>query len=814
MKNIFAARCGSLLFASVSTFALAPSAWAQDRVEASPAATPPAEAGGLEEIVVTARKRVETLQNIPVAVQAFTPAQIQRNNISSIERIAAATPNLTVGKATSGSGAQISLRGIGTPASALGIESSTAIIVDGAYYGNGRILNEGFFDLARIQVLKGPQALFFGKNATAGVIAIDSANPTTSFEGSARAGYEFRAQQVYGELMLSGPLTDTLGVRVALRGAKMFGGYSRNRATPVTYTINDILNRQPLQTVTAPPTTRKTPREREFVGRVTVQWEPIDGLTNVLKLSGALNHVEDPGWNNIVFSCANGTSTLQPGVPCERKWHFYHNDMPAEIAADFPYAKDGKLYADYRSFAITNNLEYALEGVTLTANTNYQFQRSQWLSDSDYQQRVTQLWAGSYERWRAFSEEVRATTNYDSPVNFMAGLLYQRTWLFANQPVYFGNSRVSTAPARDQYIAYEKYSTTDGETISPFTQVVWKVVPQIEVSAGIRYTHETKDSYYIHPVVRPGQIYRLNQPIFTKQTFNNYSPEIVVSYRPTSSLNIYGGFKTGYKSGGFSNESAYTNASDPADLDFEPEKAKGFEGGVKVTTLDNQLRLGLATYSYKYTNLQVDFFEAQSFRFLTTNAGSARTKGVELNADFAPRAVPGMSLRGSVNYNKAYYIRFIAPCVTGQTPAQGCQTTTASPFGGLFVQDLSGAPTANAPHWTGSLGGTYEAEAGGGLKIAVSTDARYSGSYNASPFHNPLATQGRYVNLDASLSLRADRWDVTLIGKNLTNRFVISGALDTPSTGSGTGTAAGILGDQRGYANNPRTVQLQFTYRY
>ncbi|WP_311270144.1 TonB-dependent receptor [Sphingobium sp. WCS2017Hpa-17] len=784
-------------------------AWAQQG-EAGDAGS----AGGLEDIVVTARKRSETLQDIPVAVAVFSPAQIDRYNISSIERIAAATPNLTVGKATSGSGAQISLRGIGTPASALGVESSTAIIVDGAYYGNGRILNEGFFDLGKIQVLKGPQALFFGKNATAGVIAIDSANPGDTVEGSLRAGYEMRAQQIYGEAVFSAPLTETLGVRVALRGSKMLGGLSRNLATPVTYNINDILNLAPNQTVTAPASARKTPGEREFVGRLTVRWQPIDGLTNILKISGALNHVDDPGWNNIVYACATGFSTLQPGVPCQRKWRYYHNDMPSKIAADFPYAKDGKLYANYRAFAITNNLEYALGDITLTSNTNYQHQRSQWLSDSDYQQRTTQLWAGSYERWRTFSEEVRATSGFDFPINGMIGVLYQRSWLFANQPVYFGNSRVSTAPARDQYIAYEKYSTTNGETISPFAQVIWKVVPQVEISGGARYTHETKNSFYIHPVVRPGQIYRLNEPIYARQRFNNISPELVVSYRPSSGLNVYGGFKTGYKSGGFSNESAYTTFSDPADLDFEPEKARGFEGGVKVTTLDNQLRLALAAYSYKYTNLQVDFFEAQSFRFVTTNAGSARTKGIEFNADFAPRSMPGLNLRGSANYNKARYIDFIAPCVTGQTPAQGCLTTTSSPFGGLFVQDLSGRPTANAPRWTGSLGGGYEFDAGG-LTVGFSVDARYSSSYNASPFNNPLANQPRYVNLDASFTLRSQSgWEAAIIARNLTNRFVISGSLDTPSTGSGTGTSAGVLGDQRGYVNNPRTIQLQLTYRY
>ncbi|EJU11849.1 TonB-dependent receptor [Sphingomonas sp. LH128] len=796
------------LMASASAIGLASPAMAQD-------AAPQAAAGGLEEIVVTARKRSESLQDIPVAVTAYSPAQIARQDISNIERIAATTPNLTVGRATTGSGAQISLRGIGTPASALGIESSTAIIVDGIYYASGRILNEGFFDLSRIEVLKGPQALFFGKNATAGVISITTADPGSSFEGSTRVGYEFRAKRPYIEQMISTPLTDTLGLRVALRASKMFGGYSRNYATAQPFTVTDQAG-GPVQNLVAPPGDRRGPKEKELVGRLTLKWEPTDTITNTFKVSANETTTNDGAWNNIVFSCATGFSTLQPGVPCKRDWKYYHNQMPTEIAANFPFARaDGELYTKYRSWQATNNLEWNLGDVTLTSATNYQNQNNRWLTDSDYQQRAVQIYVGSREKWWAFSEELRAQTNYDGPVNMMLGVLYQKTKLQSDQYVYSGNTRVSTQRPEWEYVAFGKDSYTKGETISPFAQVTWKVVPEVELSSGIRYTHETKDSFFVHPVNRPGQINRLNDPIYKNQTFTNWSPEITASYKPVPGVNIYGGFKTGYKSGGFSNQSSYTNASIPADLDFEPEKAKGFEGGVKTTLFNNQLRFDVALYTYEYTNLQVDFFEAQTFRYITTNAGSARTKGVEISTEWAPHALPGLTMRGALNYNKARYVDFIAPCVTGQTRLQGCNPTASSPYGGLFVQDLSGKPTANAPRWTAALGTSYEADLSPDMSLTLSADARYSSSYNASPFNNPIATQPKYVNLDASLTLSSKAgWDLAVIGKNLTNQFVISGALDAPGTGRGTGTDGGVLGDQRGYANIPRTVQVQVTYHY
>src|SRR5690606_23513239 len=132
--------------------------------------------GGIQDIVVTARKRQESVQDVPVAVTAISPVVIQQQDLTSIEKIAARTPSFTVGRASNGSGAQLTMRGIGSSSTSIGIEQSVAVIVDGVYYGQGRIINEGFFDMERAEILKGPQALFFGKNATAGVISLTTAD--------------------------------------------------------------------------------------------------------------------------------------------------------------------------------------------------------------------------------------------------------------------------------------------------------------------------------------------------------------------------------------------------------------------------------------------------------------------------------------------------------------------------------------------------------------------------------------------------------------------------------------------------------------
>ncbi|WP_459664896.1 TonB-dependent receptor plug domain-containing protein, partial [Novosphingobium sp. 11B] len=182
----------------------APAAFAQDTEQTTSQGG--TQEGGIGDIIVTARKRQETTQDVPVAVVAISAEKMQQYDLSNLERVAAMTPSFSIGRTPSGSGATLVLRGIGSNTTSIGLEQSVAVIVDGAYYGQGRTINEGFFDLGRLEILKGPQALFFGKNATAGVVSITTADPGDKLEVIARGGYEFAAKQVYGEAIVSTPL--------------------------------------------------------------------------------------------------------------------------------------------------------------------------------------------------------------------------------------------------------------------------------------------------------------------------------------------------------------------------------------------------------------------------------------------------------------------------------------------------------------------------------------------------------------------------------------------------------------------------------
>ncbi|RVQ68677.1 ligand-gated channel [Croceicoccus ponticola] len=827
-KTARAGRTFGLLVAA-STFAIAGgTAHAQNAGPVftdttSEAAEVPPASGGLQEIVVTARKRVESAQDVPVSVTAISAQEINDRDLTSLENVAAATPQLAIGRNATGSGAQLTLRGIGSNSLSIGTEQSIAVIVDGVYYGQGRTINEGFFDLGGIEILKGPQSLFFGKNATAGVISISTADPTDHFTASSKTSYEFNAGKLREEVILSGPIGDTLGFRLAGRVGKDFGYLFDNRAGSINYVTTD----RPSTTQTNATTNHLAtapadngPREREILLRGTLEWEASDRLTARLTANYGYNRTSGT-WNYAVFACEGGFSHLSPGVPCERDFSLYANNMPADIAAQTRFARDdGKNFNKYSSWGMTGTIDYDFDDLMLTSVTNYQWNRNIWSLDLDYQSASSpslNIWGSENSKYDAFSEELRLLSQFDGPLNFLLGGYYQTSNRGFEQNVLFAGFENSAAPDGFRYVAYAKDSSTKGKTVSGYGQLIWEIVPEtLEATGGVRYIHETKDSFFVQPYAHPlvnGTRYAVNQPLTADQTFDNWSPEATLTWTPTTNITLYGAYKTAYKSGGFSNSSIQSPVTPLEFFLFEPEKAKGFEVGLKTDLLDRQLRFNVTAYNYEFTNLQVTYLDSAALSYNSVNAGSARTKGVEVEFAYAPNAIAGFQINGSANYNRSRYGDAISPCYGGQSLDNGCIPNLLSP--GTPGQNLEGLPTSDAPDWTGSLGARYETPLGDAMRFGLSFDGRYSSDYLTSSFGSPLSRQGSYVTLDAGVKVGAenDAWEIALLGKNLTNHFIVTGVTDGSGTGSGTGTNAAISADQVGFVAMPRTVTVQVTLR-
>jgi outer membrane receptor protein involved in Fe transport len=813
------AACAAVV--SVSDAALAQAAPAAQPAKTPTAQAAPADAGGLEEIIITARKREESLQDAPIQVDAISKERIEQIDATSLEKIASISPQLFVARTSNGSGAQITMRGIGSSSTSIGLEQSVAVVLDGVYFGQGRVLNEGMFDLQQVEILKGPQALFFGKNATAGAISLTTAKPTKELEAIARTYYEFEAQEVRLEGIVSGPLTDAIGGRLAFRWGKQYDSLFHNTGVARSWNTLDVATATP-GVDTAPPDHLTAPGVEEILARGTLEFDPTDALKATLTASYTSNQADNSGANYVVYNCPGGFSQRN-GTPCRDSFNFSQNRFPL-AARTLPFARnDGSLYNDYKSYSITANVQYEIGKFTLTSVSNWQHNDDSWACDCDFQsdtQAGGAVYATELSTWRAASEEIRLLSDFDKlrvggfdvGVNFMVGFLFQDTDRRFDQWFGFLGLVNSAAPRSDYYAAsVTKHGSTKGQTYSPFAQLLVELPFDIELAAGVRYTHETKDSFFVHPYLNPGvaALWRQGQPLSANQKFHNWSPEATLTWHATPDLTIYAAYKTAYKSGGFSISGLYSAAGNIDDFLFSPETAEGGEIGVKSTLLDGQARLNGTAYWYRFDDLQVDFFNAPVFAFTTLNAGKARTRGIELEGEFAPSFLAGLTLRTSAAFNDAKYLDFIAPGWGGQTAGQGCNLivpgTVATPG-----QDISGRPTTVAPKWSTSYGVAYEGELAG-LRWGTALDGVWSDDYLASTIANPHTQRGAYatLNLTAHVGSADGMWDVALIAKNLTNEVIVNGGGDAPNT-----PTTGAFADQLGLVSNPRTVALQLTFKY
>jgi outer membrane receptor protein involved in Fe transport len=796
-----------------------------------PALAQEPEASGSEEVLVTARKRPESVQNTPVAVTVIGAEQLDRNAIRTIEEIAASTPQLNVVRGSSGSGATLSLRGVGSSYTSIGIEQSVAVNVDGVYYGQGRIINEGFFDMERVEILKGPQALFFGKNATAGVLSFTSASPSDEFEALGRIGYEFTADTVVAEGVVSGPINDEIGVRLAVRSSTMFGGYVENEAPATNYLTLDVANGFAASFHPSAEPEQDLPQEKDLVARLTLDYKPSEDFKVTLKGSVDRYRVDNATWGNEMYDCPLGHSQVNPTQSCDGNWKIQQNDVPADIAATNPLLgrHNGKLYQDYDSYAVAGIVDYSTELVDINWVTGFHHFENYFLGDYDFSGAINGgTWGAEKSEYQAFSSELRAQTSLEGPVNFMVGLYYQSTELNFHQLVLFPGGLENSSPLIDpalRHVTLEKRSLTDGATAAGFAQILWDITPTLELAVGARYTHETKDSFFVQPyVIGPYQgVFVEGEFLRANQSFNNLSPEATLTWKANEDLTVYAAYKQGFKSGGFSGSALYSVNTTVNDLAFDPETVEGFEGGIRARFMDRQLRVRVDAYAYEYSDLQIDFFDTAKIQYITTNAASSKTKGIELQAEWTPEAVPGLSFGGTLAYNDAYYVEFPeAPCYTGQTPAAGCNIILVDTNGDGVgdnlrpVQDLGGKPTQLAPKWTASFAVTYESKPFSGMVFGATANVRYSGKYFGMAFIDPRTVQDSYAVFDATMKLGdADgKWDISLIGKNLTDEYYLTSIGGAPSSGGGTGTPGGVLADLVGNPGLPRTIALQFALRY
>lgn len=755
-----------------------------------------------------------------MAVTALSAESIARYNSDSLTKIGELTPAVVISNYGLNGGGSLSIRGISSPATQIGFEQAVSVALDGIQLSNGRLAQIGYFDVAQVQVMKGPQALFFGKNSPAGVISITSAGPSDNFEGAVSARYEFVGDEAAIEGHVTGPITSSLSGRVAVR-YRHLAGWLRNTAKPLDNPFN--------APYPFPGASDTRPGDEALTGRITLKFEPTNQFDATLKVMGDRLRGNPSGSTQNIGYCFDGRPRFN-GVPdpngeCVANNRYTAGDVPPTIAHALPGGNwDGKPYSKIDTGMASLIANYKWDSVSLTSTTGYIAWKSNYFSGFD-QTTFSQLTVGEFEKFRAFNQELRALTTFSGIFNMMLGGYYQDTSEQVHSPVKF--SDVGFNAVTGAYTGNDKYGTLDGSTVSVFGQGILTFGDAVEIAGGVRWTQERKKmrmwnqygsgNFNTPNFVFADSIDKTPGILAGRFKGDNWSPEATATYHPTSDTTLYVAYKTGYKSGGFGITNPLSITTTLASVSFGPENVKGFEAGFKGRFFDRRLRVELVAYTYNYKDLQVATYDPGLFAYIVSNAGEARQKGLELQADF--RATERFSLRGAVAYNHTRFHNYVGQCYNYAFPAGTTRATAAPPAGCTFVnsatltlqQDFEGRAPARSPDWSGNAGFQYDMPVGNAT-VTFNGDAVYSGGYYAGETASPYGYQNDYWKFNASVRFTApgESWNISLIGRNLANKYILLYAGDR----TGGAFVPGIIGEQRAAVDRGREITLQATYRF
>ena len=716
----------------------------------------------LEEVLVTARKREESIMKVPVVTTTLGADQLQRYALDDLTRISDQVPGLVLGSSALSFGDQVSLRGVGTSVLQAAIDQSVSLNVDGLQLTKGLAYQSAMFDMAQVSVLKGPQALFFGKASPGGVIAVRTADPTDEFELSLQGGYEFEAEEQLVEMIISGPLEDTVGARLAAVFSDADGFFRNNAiAYPGTGAVD--------------PKYDTIGKSETTMLRGTLLWDPTDRLAARIKANYSDSTVDGWGGEPQLTSCPDG---IRPsfvfGVPfiggaddCRL------DDTQAKVDLDpavFPVVRNkGVPYMDAEQLYGTLELNYDLnDSLRLSSVTGYyDIDQSVMINGTGTTYAGPLFSSQNTFQREDFTQELRLTSNFpSSAVNFMVGAFYQDASMEFTVDV--PGSGAYGFPPRLARADHE----VDVDALSLFGQVLWDITPELELGVGVRWTDEDRD--YAQTDFTSGS------PVETPMARpsiggSDWSPEITLTYTPTDDLTIFGALKQAYKSGSFDSSGVFAPGQDNS---FEDEEVQGGEAGIKARLLDGRLMTNVAAYYYQYDDMQVganSFDEEGILVVRTLNAASSEIYGVDFDMAYTPAGIDGLVLRAAVNWNHAEYDEFDnALCWGGQRIQDGCDQLFNESTGLYTAQDISGGDLLRAPEWTGNVGIDYVMPLANGMSLTMGVTSVYSSEYYTSITLRDDMQQDSYFKHSASIALqgRDAGWEVELIGNNLGNEIV------------------------------------------
>ncbi len=586
---------------------------------------------GIADIVVTAQRRSESAQRVPIALTALGSAQLAQQGVTDVSRIALRVPGFYLGS-FGASRPQLYIRGVGSRTFDPGSDPSVGVFVDDVYVGRaGSVLNQ-LRDVQRVEVLRGPQGTLYGRNTIGGAINIVTEGASREPEAMIQAGVtSFNGHEVYG--MLSGPMAadGAARARISLWNVQR-DGYVRSRVTGGRG--NGIEN---------------------YGGRFRVDIGSEDSV--LIALKAEYTHDGDrAGYGGVKQGSAVNPDAVYFGRP---GLSYPVDPNPYRVASETDPAFD-------RDIALlSGKLSANLGGVTLASITGYMRQKNSEGRDQDgtpffvLNQRTTENSRQITQEFRLSSQEGGALT-FEDLLSWVVGLYYYDDKSSRDENYILGpDSAPVTALGGGGIKSDFVFGDYERRSYAAFGQVTVNFTQNLRLIGGLRYSHDRASAAYQATTDRPGGPFVVapyDAPE-TKRAWHSVDPKVVLQYDFSRDVNVFASFSKGYKSGGF--QYSPVNATVAA-ATFDPEKVTAYEIGLKSQFFQRKVRLNLAAFKYDYSDLQVSAglvaLPNGAFSTVVSNAASSDIKGVEAELLVAP--ISGVELNASYAYLDAKYGAF------------------------------------------------------------------------------------------------------------------------------------------------------------
>ncbi len=749
----------------------------------------------LQEVIVTAQKREQNLQDLPVSIAAVSGDLIENEGFTDIQELAKFVPNVFMRNNLTGQ--QMLIRGIGTGVDNEGFEQAVSQFVDGVYIGRATLDQNEVFDVDHVEVVRGPQPTFAGQSSTGGAVSTINKRPGREWEANATYAYgKFGETSIDGGA--GGPVTDTFGIRVS----------GRYYLLPDTEYHN--FNGAPIGT------------KRDSAARVIATWSPTSTLDFTFKVEhqNIWNNGEGGGPSQCDLNPATSRSNafLFPGLPAtcaldvevlgldlNNRYEAYQgNLLDVRTALDLLNAKAGATPGnpiwgttgvsvipyglnlvhqfsepDDRQYiydTFVGNLVWRLGDLSLTSTTAYMHYNKHYILDPPY----TAFALFSDQRAETFSQisqEFRLASPADQKISWMVGTYFLRHRLDTSIDIY-GPWTFGTPFLPENAVAASFGGTLyeSSTWLSAFAAATWHVTDRFRLNAGGRYQNVGKDgmlpatyAYLTSGATSftPQQAYPNSAPALGAERDSRADPEISLQWDVVDGVMAYLKYASAFKAGGFVMSPIFFGGL-PNPFTYKPEFAKGWEGGIKSTWLDHHLEVNADYYYTKFTDQQVSVYNSAANAFITANAGESHTQGLEFEGRYL--VTRGLTIRfDGTLAAQAKFDKFEgAACdelEQAQMPAQ-CAA------GGV---SRDGVNLPYSSQWSLGINPDYQYPVVPNYFAKVDLNFIRTGSYNISGDTDPRNVQPAYNRLDARLSFgpESGAWEVGLYGRNLTNERIL-----------------------------------------